>query len=180
MRRSVDQAKLEEFMRAVGERAAGPGIIYLVGGSTALLLGLREQTIDIDIKLDPEPCGVFEAIARLKESLELNVELAAPDQFIPPLPGWRERSPHVMTAGKVEFRHYDLYSQALAKIERGHTQDLADARAYLAQGFISAPELKRLFEAIQPELIRYPAIDPGDFARKVRRFLEAQEDGGAS
>ena len=29
------------------------------------------------------------------------VELAAPDQFIPPLPGWRERSPSAMAATRI-------------------------------------------------------------------------------
>src|SRR5437879_9951512 len=112
-------------MTEIGRRATSPGTIYLTGGSTALLLGIREQTIDVDIKLDPEPGGVFEAIASLKEALQLNVELASPDDFLPPLPGWRERSRHITTAGEVEFKHYDLYSQALAKIERGHDQDIA-------------------------------------------------------
>src|SRR5438309_834142 len=91
MQRSVNRSKLEEFMNAIGRRAKTPGIIYITGGSTALLLGFRDQTIDIDIKLDPEPEGVFEAIADLKISLNINVELASPDQFIPPLPGWRQR-----------------------------------------------------------------------------------------
>src|SRR5262245_23875423 len=119
MRGFVDRSKLEEFMKRLGRAAKTPGVIYLTGGSTALLLGIREQTVDIDIKLDPEPQGVFEAIARLKESLGLNVELASPDDFLPPLPRWRERSIPILTAGKVSFRHYDLYAQALAKIERG-------------------------------------------------------------
>ena len=54
----------------------------------------------------PEPRLYFSAAARiagLKEALQLNVELAAPDQFIPPLPGWRERSEQILTAGQVEF-----------------------------------------------------------------------------
>src|SRR5438552_473799 len=97
MRHYVDRKKLEEFMRRLGRRATTPGTVYICGGSTALLLGFRSQTVDIDIKLDPEPGGVFEAIAELKESLGINVELASPDQFIPPLPGWRERSPLIVT-----------------------------------------------------------------------------------
>jgi hypothetical protein len=179
MRKSVDRAKLEEFMRRLGSRATTTGIIYITGGATALLMGIRDQTIDIDIKLDPEPRGVFEAIADLKESLGLNVELASPDQFIPPLPGWRERSIPIMTAGKVDFKHYDLYSQALAKIERGHDMDLADARSFLARGLIDPVELERLFNTIRPQLIRYPALDPTDFARKLREFLSKHRNGEA-
>ena len=96
------------------------GRIYLVGGASAVLLGWRAMTVDVDLKLDPEPIGAFEAIAELKDSLDINIELAAPDQFIPALPGWRERSPFVARHGRVAFHHYDFYGQALGKIERGH------------------------------------------------------------
>lgn len=176
MRGFVDRTKLGEFMQRLGQRATTPGTVYLTGGATALLLGIREQTIDIDIKLDPEPEGAFEAIADLKDSLGVNVELAAPDQFIPPLPGWKERSELILIAGKVAFKHYDFYSQALAKIERGHEQDIADARSFLAKGLVNEPELKRLFKEIRPQLIRYPALDPADFEQALEHFLRAHDN----
>ncbi len=166
-------------MRRLGQRAKGPGTVYVTGGATALLLGIREQTVDVDVKLDPEPKGVFEAIAELKDLLGLNVELAAPDQFIPPLPGWKERSAFIMTAGRVEFRHYDFYSQALAKIERGHTLDLNDAHAFVTRGLVEPEELRRLVEAIRPEIIRYPALNPEDFMRKVDAFLDTLGDANS-
>ncbi|MCZ7683003.1 MAG: hypothetical protein M5U28_31025 [Sandaracinaceae bacterium] len=62
------------------------------GGATAITYGWRELTIDIDLRLDPEPPGAFEAIARLKDELDVNVELASPMDFLPEVPGWRERS----------------------------------------------------------------------------------------
>src|SRR5579862_2449415 len=120
MRSAVDPEKLATFMDEIGRAASGRGRVYLVGGSTALLFGIRDQTLDIDIKLDPEPQGIFEAIATLKERLSINVELASPDHFIPPLPGWEERSEFIATSGPVDFYHYDLYGQTLAKILRGH------------------------------------------------------------
>ncbi len=176
MRRFVDRPKLEEFMKRIGALSKSPGVIYFTGGSTALLLGIREQTIDIDVKLDPEPQGAFQAIAELKESLGVNVELAAPDQFIPPLPGWRERSVPIMTTGKVEFRHYDFYSQALSKIERGYDQDLSDARSLVVKGLVDPVQLSLLFDQIRPDLIKYPALDPADLELKVSRFLRIQTD----
>ena len=72
MRSETDRAKLERFMRALGERVQSEGTIYLTGGATALLFGWRDTTIDIDIKADPEPRGLFEAIAMLKETLDIN------------------------------------------------------------------------------------------------------------
>src|SRR6267378_1959736 len=71
MRRKVNVERLRQFMDELAALAQSPGKVYFTGGATALLLGFREQTIDIDIKLDPEPKGVFEAIARLKNSLDL-------------------------------------------------------------------------------------------------------------
>ena len=111
------------------------------------------------------------AIPRLKEELEINVELASPDQFIPPLPAWEERSLFVSQQDRLTVYHLDPYSQALAKIERGHTQDHSDARAMVADGLVEPNRLLELYEAIEPSLYRYPAIDPRAFRRAVEAFL---------
>jgi hypothetical protein len=169
----VTPAKLSQFMRELDAAARGPGKVYLAGGATALLLGFREQTIDIDLKLDPEPEGVFEAIAALKNRLELNIELASPADFIPTTPDWRERSRAIAACSRVEFFHFDFALQALAKLERGHTQDLADVSQFLHRRIVSADELRGIFARIRPALIRYPAIDPQQFERKVETFLES-------
>jgi hypothetical protein len=84
----ADKTKIENFMEAVGKRATGEGSVYLTDGATAVLHGWRPMTIDVDLKPDPEPGGFFEALAALKDEMDLNVELASPDQFIPPIPGW--------------------------------------------------------------------------------------------
>jgi hypothetical protein len=116
-------------MDELAASARSPGKVYFTGGATALLLGFREQTIDIDIKLDPEPEGVFEAISQLKNRLDLNIELASPNDFIPATSDWREKSPLVASVGKLQFFHYDLSLQALAKLERGYEQDIEDQRS---------------------------------------------------
>ena len=64
----TDKARLEAFMAALGKGVRGEGRIYLAGGATAILHGWRRMTIDVDIKPDPEPAGLFEAIARLKSN----------------------------------------------------------------------------------------------------------------
>jgi len=159
-------------MVAIGERVSGSGTIYVTGGATALLFGWRHATIDVDIKPDPEPPGLFQAIATLKESLDLNIELASPDQFIPALPDWRDRSIFIAAHGPVSFYHYDLYSQALAKLQRGHARDLQDVKAMRSARLIETETLATLFHAIQPQLIRYPGIDAPTFERVVHDFCE--------
>lgn len=171
MRRKVTVEALKQFMQQLAAAAQGPGKVYFTGGATALLLGLREQTIDIDLKLDPEPKGVFEAIAKLKNSLDLNVELASPDNFIPAPRDWRERSRHVASIGPVEFFHYDFVLQALSKLERGHEQDLEDVAKLLAGGYVTAESLRSCLAQIEPDLIRYPAINAVRFRQKVEQFL---------
>ena len=146
-------------MRRLGAAAHRPATVYLTGGATALLLEWRATTIDVDLKIEPDSDEVLRAVAALKEPLELNVELASPDDFVPALPEWRERSRFIAKEGPLVFRHYDFYAQALAKIERGHTQDVADVRAMLAGGLVKPAKLRELFEAIVPQLYRYPALD---------------------
>jgi hypothetical protein len=158
-------------MAALGHHTSGSGRIYLTGGATALLYGWRPMTVDIDLKADPEPSRLFEAIAHLKDSLQINVELASPSDFIPELPDWRARSIFIERHGQLDFYHLDPYSQALSKISRGHPRDLTDTASMLASGLIRTERLLSLFNEIKPSLIRYPAIDPASFERAVIAFI---------
>jgi hypothetical protein len=173
MRGETDKAKLEVFMAALGKRVRGEGAVYLTGGATAVWHGWRRMTIDVDIKPDPEPAGLFEAVAQLKDELDINVELAAPDQFIPALPGWRERSVFIAQCGHIRFYHYDFYGQALAKLQRRHDRDLHDVRSMLQAGMIEIEKLRELFLCVEAQLIRYPAIDAATFRAAVMEFCDA-------
>lgn len=180
MRGETDAAKIRALMDRLGRAATGPGRVYFTGGATAVLVGWRRATVDANLKLEPEPAGVFRDLARLEDELDLNVELASPDDFLPPLPGWRERSAHIASVGPIDFFHYDYYGQALAKIERGHQRDLDDVREMLRRGLVAPARLRELFDEIRPELPRYPALDADVLARKLERFLadEAKEAEG--
>src|SRR5215211_5837728 len=150
-------------MAALGRAASSDGICYLIGGASAVLLGWRDTTIDVDIELDPEQDELLRALPAIKEELRLNVELASPRHFLPVPAGWQERSPSLGREGRLTFKHFDLYSQALAKIERGHSRDLEDVAAMLERGLVELGALRRYFDEIEPQLYRFPAIDPTDF-----------------
>ena len=167
MREIADRNRIEAFLSALAREATIPTDVFLVGGTTAVLVGWRPSTIDIDLVMRPESDALLRAIPSLKERLQLNVELASPDQFIPVPPGWEDRSPVVARIGKVTVRHYDLVAQALSKIERGHGRDLADVVAMVERALISAAEVRAMFSQIEPELYRFPAIDPPSFRRAV-------------
>jgi hypothetical protein len=146
--------------------------MYLTGGSSAVVEGWRASTVDVDLRFEPEDDRLLRELPAIKESLGVSIELASPLDFIPELPGWRERSPFLFREGGVDVHHFDFYSQALAKIERGFDQDLDDVREMTARGLVKPEQLREHYEAIEPELFRYPAIDPVLFRRKVEGVLE--------
>jgi hypothetical protein len=175
MRRPVDAERIRRFMRALGPEAEKDLRLYFTGGATAVLLGWRTSTVDIDLKLEPDSDRILQALSRLKDRLEINVELAAPDQFIPEVPGWKDRSVFIIREGRIAFYHYDLYSQALAKIERGHSLDLADVQTMIESGLVDRQELRRRFEQIEPRLHQHPAIDPVSFRQAVEELASPGE-----
>jgi hypothetical protein len=175
MRRPVDEKRVRGFLRGLARSSQTEARVYLTGGATAVLYGWRSSTADVDLKIVPENDAMLRAIPRLKEEMEVNVELASPDDFIPELPGWQERSPFIEREELVCFHHYDPYAQALAKLERSHPKDLLDVREMFARGLIQAAELRRLFLIIEPRLYRFPAIDEKSFRRVVENALAEAE-----
>jgi len=112
VRELADTDRIARFMKALGEAAREETHAHLVGGATAVLYGWRATTIDVDLKLVPESDSVLRAIPQIKESLQLNVELASPPDFIPVPDGWEDRGAYVRREGRVSFFHFDIYAQA--------------------------------------------------------------------
>jgi Nucleotidyltransferase of unknown function (DUF6036) len=171
MRQLADSTRIEQFMRELGRAVNEEGRVYLTGGATAVLHGWRETTIDIDIKLIPDSDEILREIPRLKERLDLNVELAAPSDFIPLPAGWEDRSPFIRREGRLSFHHFDPVAQALSKTERGHEQDIHDVKEMIAAGLVNPAEALVQFNAIEPELYRFPAIDPATFRKAVEKLF---------
>jgi hypothetical protein len=171
-RHKLTREKLLEFLARLGASARTPGACFITGGSSAILLGWRESTIEVDLKFDPEPAGVFDAMPALKKELCINIELSSPEDFIPPLDKWRERSRYIGSYGKLQVYHYDFVSQALSKLERGHAKDLLDVTEMLRLKLFKTQDLLAHTEAVRPRLKRYPAIDEESFVRRVREFLD--------
>ncbi len=154
-------------MRELGNAVRSAGRVYFTGGVSAVLLGWREMTFHVDLKAEPEPIGFFECLPLLKERLELNIELASPDQFVPALPDWQERSRFIAQHGTLAFYHYDFYAQALSKIERDHPRDRHDVACMLRDGLVERKRLRDLFLEIESLLIRYPAVDAATLKQRV-------------
>jgi hypothetical protein len=158
MREPADAERIERFLAALARVTTTPTTVYLVGGATAVLVGWRQTTRDIDLVIRPESDALLRAIPALKEQLALNIEFAAPDHFIPVPAGWEARSPVVKRIGDLT--------------ERGHARDLADVRALRAAGLVSAAGLREAFAHAAPELYRYPAIDPATYRDALEAALQ--------
>ena len=138
--------------------------------------GFRDQTLDINISFevdDKDHRDFVAAVRDLKEQLSLNIAEASPSDFIPVPAGHRERSPYIGHYGRLEVFHFDLYSLALSKIERGTESDFEDALILLRSGRIDKPDLCQFFEEIMkrygPESIKQ---DPVEYRSKFEILRE--------
>ncbi len=155
MRPPIDRLRVHYFLVKLGTAFRHPARLYLVGGTTLVYEGLREQSLDIDISYevaDEHEAAFAQTIRILKDELQVNVEQASPGDFIPLPSGWKERAKYVGRFGQVEVFHFDLYSTALSKIERGREGDYQDVLALLRGGQIQFEELRAAFANILPRL----------------------------
>lgn len=173
VRGPLTEEKLRELMKALVRSAprGQHGRVYLVGGATAVLAGWRPSTLDVDLHGHPEE--LFRGIQGIKEHLEVNVEFARPEDFVPELAGSAGRHVFIETIGTVSFFHHDPYAQAFSKVVRGFERDLSDGQRFVAGGMVDARKLHDLVHAIPDEAYaRYPALSRDAVRAAVDAFVD--------
>ena len=138
--------------------------------------GYRQQTLAIDISFEvanDDHSAFVAAVRELKETLSLNIEEASPADFIPLPSGHKERSQFIGRYGQLDVFHFDLYSAALSKIERGTESDFDDVFALLHSGRLELTRLSDCFDEIMPRYAtRSLKQDPTEFRRKFAILKE--------
>lgn len=167
----LTRPRLRAFLAALDSVADGELRVYLAGGSCALLRGWRDETVDVDLYVEPPSPGFYRGLSTLKRRLGVAIDLASPLDVLPELPRWRERSPFVCAGHRVAVFEFDPYAQTLAAIARGHATDLADVAARLDERAVDPAALRAFLDAIEPELVRFPALDPEALREDVERAL---------
>jgi hypothetical protein len=144
--------------------------VFFVGGGSAVQAGWRESSIDADLHADDET--VFRDIQAIKERLQLNIEFARPEDFVPPLAGSDDRHVFIETVGRVSFYHYDPHAQLLSKLVRGFNRDMEDAGHFVAAGMVDLALFRSLVRGIPDrEFARYPTLSREALNEAVDDFL---------
>lgn len=166
----VDAQALEKFLQRLGQCFRHQATLYLVGGTSLLLVAGKTSTFDIDVQFSTENRHHAEFIRCLRTtSLELGVpvKLASPEQFIPLPAGYHDRRRFVARYGSLDVFHFDFYSIALAKIHRGNEKDFDDVMRMIQTRLISITALESYLERILPDCEFYqPSADPATFRHK--------------
>ena len=176
MRRDATRENITAFMKELAKRAPRPGSykVYLVGGGTAVYMGWRRSSVDVDVYSDED--AVFRDIQEIKEELEINIEFARPEHFVPPLEGSAGRHVFIDMIGAVTFFHYDPYAQFLSKVVRGFKRDLDDARQFVGSGMVDPAKLRSLIADIPDSAFaKYPTLSRVAIGSAVEGFLSTVE-----
>jgi hypothetical protein len=171
MREEVTRERLVLLMKELARRAPRRGAyrVYFVGGGTAVYLGWRRSS-DVDLYSDREV--VFRDIQEIKERLNINIEFARPEDFVPPLPGTAGRHVFIATVGAITFYHYDPYAQMFFKIARGFQRDLDDAREFTRSGMVDPRKLRSLLAEIPDSAFaKYPSLSRDGIEDAIETFL---------
>jgi hypothetical protein len=172
VREEITKQHLVLLMKELARTAPRQGAhrVFLVGGGTAVYLGWRRSSVDVDLHSDQEV--VFRNIQEIKERLHINIEFARPEDFVPPLEGTEGRHVFIEKLGAVAFYHYDPYAQLLSKVIRGFQRDLEDAQRFLESGMVDPQKFRTLVAAIPDSAYaRYPSLSRRGIEKAVGAFF---------
>ena len=175
MREGLTRDRLHALMDALaGSAPSGISIrAYFIGGATAVDRGWRSSTIDADLHASDD--RLFTHVQQIKDRLRVNVELARPEDFVPPLLGSEDRHIFIETIGQVSFFHYDPYAQLFSKVVRGFRQDLEDAVRFLDDELVETERFRTLVHGIPDESYsRYPNLSRTTVEDVVQDFLSGR------
>lgn len=171
---NITAAELERFLHQLGRCYRHSGRIYLVGGSSLIIVAAKISTLDLDLQFDVPAEHHAEFIRCLREvshQLKIPVEQASPDQFIPLPTGYEDRHQFIGRYGSLDVFHFDFYSTALSKLHRGNEKDFADVVQMVQNELITLSTLRNYFHQLLPQMETFAiSTSPENFARNFGIF----------
>jgi hypothetical protein len=172
----VGAKRIETFLARLGREFHSAGRVYLVGDTALVHADLRHETPTIDLSFDVPPVrqGAFlRSVQRVSELMQVDVREESPAESVPLPAGAAGRARPVGRYGLLDVFYFDPYSIALAKIDQGGTEDMADVLALLHSGWVDMDRLTAYFEEILP---RYEHGSlKGDPAAYRERFEQLEQ-----
>ncbi len=172
MREELTRERLLEVVRELSRAAPRRRTyrLFLVGGGTAVYLGWRRASIDVDFFSEQD--ALFVNVQQIKERLNVNVELARPEDFVPPLAGSEDRHVFIERVGPISLYHYDPYAQLLSKVVRGFQRDIDDASEFIKSGLVDGERFRSLVRDISDSAYaKYPRLSRRGVENAVDAFL---------
>ncbi len=152
----VTASVLQTWLNQLGRCFRHPARLYLVGGTSLLLVAAKTVTLDVDVQFEVDPVHHSEwvrCIRQVSRQLGIPVEQASPGDFIPLPAGYEVRHDFVGRYGQVDVFHFDFYSVALGKIHRGHEKDFLDVIAMVRQSLLDRTLLKQYFAEVLQQVV---------------------------
>ena|SRR3989304_7429171 len=113
----------------------------------------------------------IECIRSISREMQIPVEQASPDEFLPLPSGYENRHRYIGRYGNLEVFHFDFYSVALGKLNRGTEKDFSDVTQMVQVGVIRFSELEGYLQEILPKLETFNLrSDVSDLKRKFELF----------
>lgn len=179
----VDAASVLDFLQRLGKCYRHAGVLYLVGGSSLLLVAAKQSTADIDLKIEipnEHHTEFMRCLRQLSLEMRLPIEQASPDEFLPLPLGYQDRRRYIGRYGGLEVFHFDFYSVALGKLQRGNDKDYADVISMVKLGVIDQPSLEGYFQEVLPKVEDYSLrASRRDFERKFALFKQRLAESNA-
>ena len=184
LRPPVSRGRIEVFLQRLAQDYRQPARLYLVGGTSLVFEQLRPQTLDVDIVIEVSADRhgeLIRVLRQIRDALSINVEEVSPAEFIPLPAGAENRHEFIGRFGQVDVFHFDWYSTALSKIERGRKQDLVDVVTLLQNKRLEWDELQAMFREILP-LVGQKSLkqNPEVFALNFRALAALWHSAGGT
>ena len=174
MRKPVTEPGCREFMRAIAAEAREPGRIYLAGGASVVLKALARKHGGYRHHDHPRERSNPSRNPRLEGTASRQRRTVVAGAFRSAVAGMGRPQPvHRRAKASIAFHHFDFYTQALSKIERAHRKDLLDVDSMIRDGLVDPKRLLALFEEVDDQLYRYPALNPPTLRAAVERLASA-------
>ena len=175
MRSLADAERIRQLMAALGAQADADARVYFTGGATAVLVGLAIVDDRRRHENRPRAGPPVPRYSRDQGTTADQYRARVSGRLPSVTPGWEDRSPFIARESRISFHHFELAAQTLSKIERGHAQDLEDVQTMLARNLVTRAGLLEYFDAIEPALYRYPAIDAKTFRAAVEQIVHTEK-----